>query len=882
MGYDLKLIEESLKLKVAKDFFGRFDTTDLTDNIDFMVADKNTTCVRKQKEYFLWAEAKRGNKADIYASIVQLILTIGKAEMKQRTLLPPHYFGAFDADKIAFLPNYKIASVFSQNDFNWNVTPSDHETKEFKQIYEIAKDILEKESLIFYFDKNKAQLKEFIKNNFVRGNANIYKIQITKNNFKNVYYDWLETVKPTISVNWEEEKPEILDTDFYIADLLSRNNNTEEIRENIRILLKGDYYKVKVKREKEKDLFSEFHFTDGQKAHLQFWNNYERPPKEEVQDYIIYRRDELVPQDIRERKGAYFTPRIWVKKAQEYLALALDEDYQDEYYFWDCAAGSGNLIVGLNYKYKIFASTLDKSDVDGTIDRIREGKCDLLENNVFQFDFLNDDFSKLPKELLEIIKNKPQKLIIFINPPYKEATSATTVTGTGENISLVARGNKISEVYKDILGKANNEIFAQFFIRIYKEIPNCILASFSTLKYVNSSNFIRFRETFKAKFLRGFICPANTFDNVQGKFPIGFLIWDTKIKEKIKNIAVDIYDITNEPDNNGQLPIASKSMKSIPATKGKQGAEASLLLYKKNFYSNENIKSINQWIKKYDNKNVEILGYMGNPAPDFQHNSQLYISLKKGIEHFNFWVFNLNNIIVGSVYLTVRQIIENTWINDRDQFLYPNSNWEKDLEFQNDCLAFALFHGQNRISSSHGVNHWIPFSEDEVNSKKAFDSRFMKDFISGKIARHCEGLKKPEAIQKVDSFADARNDGLKYNSHCEATAEAIKNENLFETENTNFIPTKPLEFSKEAQDVFNAGLELWKYYHANANGIKYNANASLYDIKEYFQGRNEKGKMNNKSKDEEYNKLIGNLRYNLGILAKKIEPKIYEYGFLRE
>ena len=874
MGYDLKLIEESLKLKVAKDFFGRFDTTDITDNIDFMVADKNTTGVRKQKEYFLWAEAKRGNKADIYESIVQLILTIGKAEMKQRTLLPPHYFGAFDADKIAFLPNHKISSVFSQNDFNWNVTPSDHETKEFKQIYEIAKDILEKESLIFYFDKNKAQLKEFIKNNFVRGNANIYKIQITKNNFKNVYYDWLETVKPTISVNWEEEKPEILDTDFYIADLLSRNNNTEEIRENIRILLKGDYYKVKVKREKEKDLFSEFHFTDGQKAHLQFWNNYERPPKEEVQDYIIYRRDELVPQDIRERKGAYFTPRIWVKKAQEYLALALGEDYQDEYYFWDCAAGSGNLLVGLNYKYKIFASTLDKSDVDGTIDRIREGKCDLLENNVFQFDFLNDDFSKLPKELQDIIKNEPQKLIIFINPPYAEAGSSTQIAGTGQNKDGVALGNKTYEKYKEILGKASNEIFAQFFIRIYKEIPNCILSSFSKLKYLNASNFIVFRETFKVKFLKGFICPAYTFDNVKGKFPIGFLIWDTKIKEKIKNISVDIYDIDNysqlsaNTDNKGLQPLASKPHKSAQETNGlqkksAQGVKTPCYIGRKCFYAElKKVKTINQWINetnnKFDENNKILLGHFTSNSNDFQHQNSVFIESvekqrpKSGGLHIYFSAKNLIEICIG---FSVRHCIEATWINDRDQFLYPapkagssHDKWENDKEFQNDCLAFALFHGQNRISSSHGVNHWIPFSEDEVNSKKAFDSRFMKDFISGKI----KNIEEPSV------------------------------DNMLETENTNFIPTRPLEFSKEAKNVFNAGLELWKYYHANASNIKYNANASLYDIKEYFQGRNEKGKMNNKSKDEKYNKLIGNLRYNLGILAKKIEPKIYEYGFLRE
>jgi hypothetical protein len=40
--------------------------------------------------------------------------------------------------------------------------------------------------------------------------------------------------------------------------------------------------------------------------------------------------------------------------------------------------------------------------------------------------------------------------------------------------------------------------------------------------------------------------------------------------------------------------------------------------------------------------------------------------------------------------------------------------------------------------------------------------------------------------------------------------------------------------------------------------------------------------MNNKSDDEHYMKLISDLRTQLKILAKKIEPKVYEYGFLKK
>ena len=841
--YDLNIAEEELKNKVAMDFFSDFDTTERTNNIDFMVADKNKA--NDKKIYYLWAEAKKGNKADIYASMVQLILTIGKAngEMKSKKLRAPSFFGAFDAEKFAILPYSQIMSVFTQSDFNWSVTPSNYETNEFKQLYALIKETLEEESLIFKYNSD---LREFIEDNFISGNANTTKIQINKNNLKNVYLDWVEIVKPTISCVWEQEKPEIIDADFFIADLLSVNNKTEEIRENLRILLQIDRYKVKgemLKAGRIKDIFEEFNFNDSQIAHKQFWNLYERPPKEEIQDYIISRRDLLVPQDIRERKGAFFTPRVWVKKAQEYLAKSLNAEnqndespsespnksWQDEYYIWDCAAGSGNLLIGLNDKYRIFASTIDKSDVDGMIDRIRDNKLDLLESHTFQFDFLNDCFfdkvdeksgkvlvkSKLPESLQNIIKNESHKLVIFINPPYAEAASSTTPSGTGANKIGVATDNKTYEKYKSILSKASNELFAQFFMRIYKEIPNSILASFSTLKYVNSTNFIQFRKTFLAKFLKGFIIPANTFDNVKGDFPIGFLVWNLGKKVEIKKCKIDIFNEKNKK-------IGTKRLYAL----------------------NENSETINDWIKDYSKHKGSEIGLMVSVPPMFQTQQRLAF-LSKAQARYCLEITKYN-LIPYCVYFAVRHAISHTWINHEDRFLRPKSKWRKDSEFHNDCLAFTLFHGKNRISSQDidsNENHFIPFSQKEVGAREVFKSHFMFDFINGKI----------------------------------------KNGTLDDC----FIPNTPLNFSAEAKAVFSAGCEIWRYYHKNAKADKYNANASLYDIKEYFQGRGEgvngkKGKMNAKSEDSHYNDLIADLRIALQNLADKITPKIYEYEFLRD
>lgn len=90
-------------------------------------------------------------------------------------------------------------------------------------------------------------------------------------------------------------------------------------------------------------------------------------------------------------------------------------------------------------------------------------------------------------------------------------------------------------------------------------------------------------------------------------------------------------------------------------------------------------------------------------------------------------------------------------------------------------------------------------------------------------------------------------------------------------------------FSEEAKAVFDAGRELWRYYHAQSES---NPDASLYDIKLFFQGtkimKNGKIQMKSNSEDKFYMELIHNLRDKLKILASKIEPKVYEYGFLKQ
>ena len=333
MKYALTLREEEVKKRVAEDFFGKFETSHILGNVDFCVSvqDGLGLTVDSDIQSILWAESKKGNKEDINESFVQLVLTIGKEKTNEK-YMPPAYLGAFDAEKIAFIEYHKVLHIFSQNDFNWNVTPSNHETKEFRQLYALCEKILDEEKTIFNFDSDEKELKEFIKNNLASGKTE--KIQVTKNNFIAVFNKWCEEVMPDIQMNWEQaKKVNIFCGDFFLADLI--NDTTKTLYEKLDVVFSDGKYRFQ--REIDKLLGTEMSKTTQLKSvkkHKAFWNKYERPPKEEHWQWFIERKDLLVPQDVRERKGSFFTPKKWVELSQKYIADVLGEDWQDEYYIW--------------------------------------------------------------------------------------------------------------------------------------------------------------------------------------------------------------------------------------------------------------------------------------------------------------------------------------------------------------------------------------------------------------------------------------------------------------------------------------------------------------------------------------------------------------------
>ena len=435
-----------------------------------------------------------------------------------------------------------------------------------------------------------------------------------------------------------------------------------------------------------------------------------------------------------------------------------------------------------------------------------------------------------------------------------EAASTRTKTGTGENKPGVT-SHSLNAKYKPRIGAAVNELFALFLMRIHDDIPGCVVGQFSKLKHLIAPNFTAFREAYKGNVEKSFLVPADTFDNVKGKFPIGFFVWrlgersTPTFTEGFANASPSLMAVAvaEASDKSGLINggVFTETTADVYDRKGEYVGTKTICAVSRDHV-------INTWLHGFFSKADDCVGWLRFVPNDFQNNSGVYITLKPNesdIQESRVAAITKSNFAMIGMYLAIRNVVDATWLNDRDQFLYPNDGWRGDQAFQSNCLIYALFHGQNRISSRDGVNHWIPFTEEEVGAKDCFKSHFMSDLINGRVASN---LNPANLVGNLSA-------------HSAPLRLCVKD-----------------HLSSAATSVLDAGRELWRYYHAQPGA---NPNASYYDIRLHFQGATTdakgKAKMNASSTDATYMRLLSDLRAAMKRLAKEIEPKVYEYGFLK-
>ncbi|MBW8360084.1 MAG: hypothetical protein K0M63_09840 [Weeksellaceae bacterium] len=759
----------------------------------------------------IWFEAKDSGRHSTYAMFTQLMHYVQDA-LNKGHYIPP-FLCVIDTHKAAIMKTADVLPFLEKKTIKWGKSASGYTPEALDAVSAYIGTYF----VSFKIETHEEEFISTIKNAIINGD--IIRTQITPDNLKQVFDKWVLMIGREINGVAEEEYALL-----FFADIMS--DGTISTHENLPAeLLHKNNAPVFSLGGKNYELGNK----DG---YRQFWAIYHRPPKQEYRNYLLERRDSLIPLDERSFKGAFYTPLAVVDKAYDKLTETLGNNWQKEYIVWDMCCGVGNLEVKHSNHRNIYMSTLDAADVD-----VMKATKTCVAAQRFQYDYLNDDIAedgsidysltnKVPESLRKAIADK-KKILVLINPPYGEAGSTNTISNNGEHKTDIGT-TKISAHMIDY-GYATRELFTQFLARISKEIPTATIAMFSKLKYVNAPNFENFRQLWSAKYLGGFVVHSKSFEGLKGNFPIGFLVWKTDnsllrgLKQTINTISADVLD------KNGK-PIGEKKFYNIPNEyflsewfkRPRSNKEDALPL--KNAVTPASVTKDLRGAKWSDNA----IGSMLSNSNMLQNASTLTAIFSSGFGSAGAFFINPVNLWQVAIMFSVRRLIKPTWLNDRDQFLQPTE--ELTEEFKTDCLVWMLFNGSNLTASANDlewndkkwsiVNHFIPFTEQEVNAPDRFESDFMVQYMSDKT------------------------------------------------------------FSEEAKAVLEEGKILWKAYfdHTDVRTVRdelklNRPDVGWYQIRKALQARNASGDFPPVT--------FTHFALAYQALSEKLQPMVYELGFLK-
>ena len=754
----------------------------------------------------IWFEAKDTGRNSSYAMFTQLLHYVQVA-LNAGEALPP-FLAVIDTEKAAIMKTADVLPFLAKKTVKWGKSASQYTQEALDTISAHIGAHFVSFKISTHEDEFVATVKAAIRS------GDIIRTQITPDNLKQVFDKWVAMIGREIAGVAEEDYALLFFADIMHDGTVSTHANlpAELLHKNGAPVfsLGGKMYEL-----------------GNKEGYRQFWAIYHKPPKSEYRNYLLERRDNLIPVDERSFKGAYYTPLHVVDKAYDKLTETLGKNWQREYIVWDMCCGVGNLEVKHSNPRNIYMSTLDQADID-----VMRATKTCVAAQRFQYDYLNDDITddgkidysltnKVPQGLRDAIA-AGKKILVLINPPYGETGSGI---GKGDmNKKGVEQTRINATMVKE--GYASKELFVQFMARIAKELPTATLAMFSKLKYVNAPNFEKFRHGWNAEYQGGFVVHSKAFDGLSGEFPIGFLIWKTNQGSQKRT---PITEVTVEVLDKRAKRIGEKTFYNLPNStflnvwmdKSVTNDELALPL------SNAIKVSSNPRIKKSCDNMKGFLFAGNNDFQNAQTGTLIASSIYTGRNGGGVYITE-ENLWQAAVVFSARRLIKQTWLNDRDQFLQPTEPLTE--EFKNDCLMWMLFNGSNLTAGADGlewngktwslVNHFIPFTEAEVGAPDRFESDFMVQYLAD----------------------------------------------------------KPL--SAEAQVVLDAGRTLWQAYFAytDARTVRDEYKLNRPDVG-WYQIRNALKARNSSGDTAPVN--FGPFESAYQALTEKLQPQVFSLGFLR-
>jgi len=669
----------------------------------------------------IWFEAKDTGRHSSYAMFTQLLHYVQVA-LNQGETVPP-FLAVIDTEKAALMKSADVLPFLAKKTIRWGKSASQYTQEALDTISAHIGAHFVAFKISTHEDEFIATVKAAIQT------GDIIRTQITPDNLKQVFDKWVALIGREI-LGVPEEDYALL----FFADIMHDGTVSTHANLPAELLHKNGAPVF--------SLGGKLFELGNKEGYRRFWAIYHKPPLGEYRDYLLERRDSLIPLDERSFKGAFYTPLQVVDKAYDKLTETLGKNWQKNYIVWDMCCGVGNLEVKHSNPRNIYMSTLDQADID-----VMRATKTCVAAQRFQYDYLNDDITddgqidyrlsnKMPKELRQAIA-EGKKILVLINPPYAEAANSQGNAGKTD----VARTQIGALMNQTDYGYAARELFVQFVARIAKEIPHATLAMFSKLKYVNAPNFEKFRENWNAKYLDGFVVHSKAFDGLSGNFPIGFLIWQTRHDASARRIPIQT--VSTEVLNKNAEATGAKSFYNLPSSQFLSAWLARLQKNQMPAIPLTNAVTPSKQITNVRNSHwsdAAIAHFFCN-GNDLQNAGTMtaIFSSVHSIGHAGGYFVTPANLWQAAVMFAVRRVIRPTWLNDRDQFLQPSAPLSN--KFKTDCLIWMLFNGSNLTASANNlewngktwsiVNHFIPFTEAEVGAPDRFESDFMVQYLAG-------------------------------------------------------------------------------------------------------------------------------------------------------
>ncbi len=562
-------------------------------------------------------------------------------------------------------------------------------------------------------------------------------------------------------------------------------------------------------------------------------------------------KDRLIEDDARRRQGAFFTPRLWVDEAHKEVSAALGEDWRKDCVVWDCASGTGNLTRDYHDWGCLISTTAEASDVE-------DMRRNLWGGNVGQYDFLNDGaqspffpeghINTIPPQVDKALKAQAaagNRLVFFINPPYGTAGIKGSSSRAGVAQTVVNGEMKAAK-----LGSPSQQLYAQFMFRCRKVAEDYGFADYTVALYskptfVSSGSYRRFRDWWYGshEYKGGFLFQASHFADVSGAWGISFTVWNSG--GVTSNTADLPLRLTDECD----FAVVTKEIKMVYNSDGRQASK----------WVREPIKGLKGADAPQMKSGLVLatdgvgrtgsLGFWANHSNSLQYSSQLVFLLASayspGLRNGGGPLYPANWRRAVALY-GARKLVKGNWINDKDEYLVPDTALPGYKQWVDDCHVYALLHTSNNCTAMRDVQY-------KGKSWRVKNNWFWMTRL--------DAMKKLNTSGTLAMYRDAEQ----------------------EQEDSYFATVLPnLALSGEAREVMRLLRELWEkslplrgmFYEMRAVTAKdpdlhlMTHDAGFYQLKHLWR--------------DHFRIEFDALKDAHKALAAKLHPGVYTYGFLKK